>query len=174
MSNSPHEPNTERELIRTTIRDTNQTISFLTNRDTVLQLVAGCTINPTNLGELLIATDTYQPGFAADLMADLMEFDKSLSREGSQFIHDAISLARAQGKTADFSFQVIDDSTEQEALRPKECDLVIFDLTQYRIEVSKGLDIPKSGEVHIQTTNGKTNSIVAFILPRNWTMQTIE
>ncbi len=161
-------------MIRTTIRDADQTISFLANLDTVLRLVAGCSINPANLGELLIATDTYQPGLAAAVMADLMEFDKFLSREGSHFIDDAISSARAQGKTVDIAFQVIDESTEQEALQPKESKLVIFDLTQYLIEVSKGLDIPQAGEVHIQTTNVKTDSTVAFILPRNWTMRSIE
>jgi hypothetical protein len=174
MSNSRHEPNIERVLIRTTIRDADQTISFLANLDTVLQLVAGCSIDPKNLGELLIATDTYQSGFAAAVMADLMDFDKSLSREGSHFIHDAISLARAQGKTVDIASQVFDENTELEALRPRECELVIFDLTQYLIEVSKGLDIPRAGEVYIRTTNGKTESTVAFILPRNWTMQSIE
>lgn len=161
-------------MIRTTIIDADQTISFLANLDTVLRLVAGCSINPTNLGELLIATDTYQPGLAAAVMADLMEFDKFLSKEGSHFIDDAISSARAQGKTVDIAFQVIDESTEQEALQPKESKLVIFDLTQYLIEVSKGLDIPQAGEVHIQTTNAKTDSTVAFILPQNWTMRSIE
>jgi hypothetical protein len=174
MSNSRYEPKAARELIRITIRDANQTISFLANLDTVLQLVAGCSIDPKNLGELLISTDTYHSGFARAVMADLMEFDKSLSREGSHFIHDAISLARAQGKTVDIAFEVFDEKTELEALQPRECELVIFDLTQHLIEVSKGLDIPRAGEVYIRTTNGKTVSTVAFILPRNWTIQSIE
>lgn len=174
MSNSRDEPKTTRELIRTTIRDANQTISFLANQDTVLQLVAGCSIDPKNLGELLIATDTYHSGFATAVMADLMEFDKSLSREGSHFIHDAISLARAQGKTVDVAFEVFDERTELEALQPRKCELVIFDITRHLIEVSKGLNIPRAGEVNIRTTNGKTESTVAFFLPRNWAMRSIE
>jgi hypothetical protein len=72
-------------LIRITIQDTQQTISFPGDEDTLLRLVAGCSVNPTSLAELLIASDIYQRGIAAAIMADLMEFDKTLHREGADF-----------------------------------------------------------------------------------------
>ncbi len=162
-----------RELIRVTIKDTEQTVSFLTNKNSVLRLVAGCSINPANLGELLIATDTYQRGIATAIMADLMEFDKAVSHGGSCFIHDAISAAQDKGEALETAFQVIDESTEREAMHPRACELVVLDLTQHTISASEGVTIPLSGDVHVSIGEGRTNQSVTYILPQDWTVQSI-
>ncbi len=64
-------------MIRITIKDARQIISFLSDEDIFLRLIAGCSANPSNLGELLIATEIYHRGITATLMGDLMEFDKA-------------------------------------------------------------------------------------------------
>lgn len=139
----------------------------------MLCFVAGCSINPANLSELLMATETYQQGITASIMVELMEFDKKLRSKGPSFIHEAISSAQAQGKTLEITFQVIDERTEREALVPREYDLVVLDLTQRNIVAPESLEIPFSDEVHIYSGQTRTNKTVTYILPQNWTIEPI-
>jgi hypothetical protein len=139
----------------------------------MLRLVAGCSINPAILGELLIATETYERGIASAMMADLMEFDKALSRKGSGIIQDAISAALDKEEALETAFQVIDESTEREAMNPRACELVVLDLAQHTISASEGVTIPISGEVHVSIGEGRTNQSVTYILPQDWTIQSI-
>jgi len=139
----------------------------------VFHFVAGCSINPANLGELLMATEIYQQGVTARIMVDLMEFDKMLRHKGPSFIHEAISSAQAQSETLEITFQVIDERTEREALVPRECELVVLDLAQHNIVASESLDIPFSDEVHIYNGQTRTNKTVTYILPQNWTIEPI-
>jgi hypothetical protein len=156
-----------------TIKDPEQIVSFLTDEDRMLCFVAGCSINPANLGELLMATETYQQGITASIMVELMEFDKKLRNEGPSFIHEAISSAQAQRKTLEITFLVIDERTEREALVPRECELVVLDLAQHNIVATESLDIPFSDEVHIYNGQTRTDKTVTYILPQNWTIEPI-
>ena len=124
-------------MIRATIQDANQTISFLTSLPTVMRLVAGCSINPKDLNELLIATDIYERGLAAGLMADLMEFDKSLQRQGDTLIHQNIDRARL----AEVLIQVKAAHPEHDAAdvyarpgTPYEELIAVMDAVSYRPE----------------------------------------
>jgi hypothetical protein len=156
-----------------TIKDPEQIVSFLTDEDRMLCFLAGCSINPANLGELLMATEIYQLGVTARIMVDLMEFDKTLRHEGPSFIHEAISSAQAQSKALEITFQVIDEMTEREALVPRENELVVLDLAQHNIIASESLDIPFSDEVYIYHGQTRTNKTVTYILPQNWTIEPI-
>ena len=139
----------------------------------MLRLVAGCSINPANLAELLIATETYERGIASATMADLMKFDKALSHKGTGFIQDAISAALDKGEMLEAAFQVIDESTERQAMHPRACELVVLDLTQHTISASEGVTIPISGEVYISTGEELPNQAVTYILPQDWIIQAI-
>lgn len=158
-------------MIRVTVKDPEQTISFLAKAETMFRLVAACSINPANLGQLLIAAETYQRGLAASVMAELMEFDKALKREGSAFIHEAIAEAQDKGEALAITFQVIDESTKLEALWPRNCELVVFDLNKHLITASEGLEIPASGEVTIHSGEALTEQRVTYILPQSWTIE---
>jgi hypothetical protein len=156
-----------------TIKDPEQIVSFLTDEERMLCFVAGCSINPVSLGELLMATETYLQGVTASIMGELMEFDKTLRSKGPSFIREAISAAQAQRKALEITFQVIDERTEQEALVPRECELVVLELAQHNIVASESLDIPFFDEVHIYDGQTRTNKTVTYILPRNWTIKPI-
>jgi len=158
-------------LIRITIRDTQQTISFPSDEDILLRLVAGCSVNPTSLAELLIASDIYQRGIATAIMADLMEFDKTLRREGSDFIHTMISRSQEQGQSLDLTFQVFDEVTAQVAAQPEGGELVVIDLAVQTIRASAGVHIPTAGEVRIRAGETARNPTVTYILPQDWTIQ---
>ena len=161
-------------MIRATIQDANQTISFLTSLPTVMRLVAGCSINPKDLNELLIATDIYERGLAAGLMADLMEFDKSLQRQGDTLIHQNIDRARLAGEPLKNTFQVIDDMTRQEALQPRGCPLIVIDLNTRRIQTSSDLNIARNAEVSVQIGGTETNRSVSYILPVEWKVEPLQ
>lgn len=160
-------------MIRITIIDAQQTISFLTDKATLVGLVAGCSVNPADLGELLIASDIYQPKIAAEIMAGLMEFDKTLHQEGPEFIGAAIERAQAKEQPFEMTFQVIDDTTEEQALQVKECELAVFDLPERVIRTSEGLKISNSGEVRVNPEKDSASPTVTYILPQDWLIQNL-
>ena len=160
-------------MIRVTITDVEQTVSFLTNKETLLRLIAGCSANPASLGELLIAVDIYQRGLAAAIMADLMEFDKTLRQNGADFIHAAIGQARAKQEAFLPAFQVIDEITAQEASDTQRGELLVIDLDSQIIRVSSGLEITHSGEVNVEAEKKPPLPTVTYTLPEKWKFQAV-
>ena len=137
----------------------------------MFRLTAGCSINPTDLGELLIAADIYQRGLAAALMADLMIFDKTVQRQGPEFIHQAIAQAEAKGEALSWTFQVIDETTQQAATHPRNCQMVLIDLTTQGIRCSQDIEILPAGEVRIQIGGADTDRLVRYMLPPEWKIE---
>lgn len=160
-------------MIRVTITDREQTISFLTTPEILQRLIAGCSANPANLGELLIAADIYQRGIAAAVMADLMEFDKAIRQHGPGSIHAAIAQARASGETFQMTFQVIDEITAEAAHNPLGSKLVAIDLTSQVIRPSAGVEVTRSGEVNVETGKQSPLPTVTYFLPEKWTIQAL-
>ena len=160
-------------MIRVTIIDSEQTVSFLTNKETLLRLIAGCSANPASLGELLIAVDIYQRGLAASVMADLMEFDKALRQNGVDFIHAAIGQARAKEEAFLPAFQVIDEITAKEAYDTQRGELVAIDLSRLIIRASSGLEITHSGEVNVEAGKKSPLPTVTYTLPEKWKFQAV-
>jgi hypothetical protein len=158
-------------LIRITIQDEKQMISFLAEEATMLRLVAGCSINPTDLSELLVASDIYQRGLAAELMAGLMDFDKAVHNKGPVFIHQAIAQAREAGKELKMTFQVIDEVTQEEAMRGHLCPLVVINLNARTIQISPQVKIQPEGEVRVQIGGVESERRVSYILPREWKIE---
>jgi hypothetical protein len=158
-------------LIRVTIIDEQQTISFLASHDSLMRLIAGCSSNPGDTGELLIATDLYQRGIASAVMAGLMEFDKMAQRQGPGAFQKALEQAKQQEQPLEITFQVFDEASQEEAIQPRACDLAIIDLTSCKIRTSPGLEIPVSGEVRIHTGEKLTDKHVTYILPQQWKIE---
>jgi hypothetical protein len=104
-------------------------------------------------------------------MADLMEFDKTLHRQGEDPIHAAISQAHEQGQALQLTFQVFDEVTKQEATQPWTPDLVLIDIPEHSIHAPVSLNILASGEVRIRPGEGSTSPTVTYILPQDWTIQ---
>jgi hypothetical protein len=160
-------------LIRVTIIDAQQTISFMTSQDSLMRLVAGCSANPGDAAELLIATDLYQHGIASAVMAGLMEFDKMVQRQGPGSFLEALEQAKQQQQPFAMTFQVIDQASQEEALQPRACDLAIIDLTSCKIRTTPNSEIPTSGEVRIHTGQTLTEKHVTYILPQQWKVESL-
>lgn len=158
-------------MVRITVTDLEQTVSFLTHREALLRLIASCSVNPSSIGELLIAADIYQRGIAAEIMAELMEFDKAVQRKGVNSIHSAISQAREKGEVYAAAFQVIDEITTEEAFSPRGGELVTIDLIRQVIQPSAGLEITTAGEITVETDSRSPKPTVTYILPQGWTVQ---
>lgn len=158
-------------MVRVTIQDARQAISFLAEQATLFRLIAGCSINPADLSELLIASDIYQRGLVESLMAELMTFDKTLHRQGAAFIHTAIEHSDATGQPTELTFQVIDEITHAEAFQVRKGPLVIIDLTARAIRKSRALEILPEGEVHVQIDGAESNRLVRYILPDGWVIE---
>lgn len=161
-------------MIRVTIQDANQAISFLTELPTTMRLIAGCSINPNSLDELLVATDIYQRGLVMTLMAELMEFDKALHLHGVDFIHQEIAQSRQAGQPYERAFEVVDEITREASGFLDSDFLVMIDLSAHLIRTSPGLEIPRKAEVHIQIGGTETNRLVSYILPADWKIEHLE
>jgi len=152
-------------LVRVTIKDVRQIISFQAEKATLLGLIAGCSINPADL--------SYHRNLVAKLMVDLMTFDKALHRQGPDFIHQAIAQAEEKGQPLVMAFQVIDEITQNEAFQTRNCQLAIIDLTAHAIRKSHDLEILPEGDVRIRIDGAETNRIVRYILPQGWVIENL-
>jgi hypothetical protein len=159
-------------VVRVTIQDREQTISFLLDEDAARRVVAACTSDPASLGDLLAAADLYQQGLAVGVMARLMEFDKALKREGPGFIQRAIAQAQAAGRPVDQAFQVIDPATEAESTAARGCDVLQIDLAKRSLLVSGDFVVAPMGKVRIHDGRAETDRVVTYVLPQHWRIGT--
>jgi hypothetical protein len=72
------------------------------------------------------------------------------------------------------AFQVIDEITEAEALRPRDCELMVIDIVEHRFETSEELKIHRFGEVQIHTGEELTEKTVTYILPKEWRIRPLK
>lgn len=160
-------------MIRVTVKDPQQTVTFLTERDTLLRLVAACSSRPANLGELLIACEVYQKGITAEVMAELMEFDKALRRGGSEFLREAFDDTQGKDISLPAAFQVVDDHSERAAFTVREQELAIIDLLEREIRTSQEGMVVASGEVLVRAGDRTTDKAITYILPKEWSIETL-
>ena len=160
-------------MIRVTVKDPQQTVSFLTGRDTLLRLVAACSSKPANLGELLVAGEVYQKGITSEVMAQLMEFDKALRRRGSDFLQEAFDDASGNDASLPAAFQVVGDRSERAALTPREGGLVVIDLVERTIRTSQPEMVAPSGEVLVKVGERTTDQAITYILPKEWSIESL-
>lgn len=160
-------------MIRVTVKDPQQTVTFLTERDTLLRLVAACSSRPANLGELLIACEVYQKSITAEVMAELMEFDKALRRGGSEFLREAFDDTQGKDISLPAAFQVVDDHSERAAFTVREQELAIIDLLEREIRTSQEGMVVASGEVLVRAGDRTTDKAITYILPKEWSIETL-
>jgi hypothetical protein len=149
-------------MIRISLHDPHQTISFLASEATARRLVAACASRPDTIGELLVAAEVFEPGIATTIMADLMAFDKAIERHGPAYA----AGAAAQGRP----FQVVDDATAATARTPAGGALLLIDVAARRIHPSPTLAIPREGELLAQD-DSPTPRRITYTLPREWAIE---
>lgn len=149
-------------MLRITLRDGEQTISFSEGLETARRLVAACASRPESIGELLIAAEVFERGIAARLMDELMTFDKGLQREGAAFTSRALDGGGA--------FQVVDAATEEAALAPLGEGLVLVDIPAQRIGHSAGIELAAEGEVGARDDTGLSERRITYVLPKEWAL----
>lgn len=135
------------------------------------RLVAGCSADPATVGDLLVAADIYEPGLTARVTAELMAFDNAIRREGPAFAHKAVGKARESQEPLAMTFQVIDEVTEGEALRPSGYPMVVFDLPGKVIRRTSGMELSAAGEVRIHDRGGAPDRTVTYFLPQGWRIE---
>ena len=160
-------------MIRVTLEDPQETISFLASEAIARRLVAGCSANPGTVGELLLATEVFRQGIAVDVMASLMEFDKALLR--GERLPPAPDAAEPESNSSEVhsAFQVVDAQTEAQALSPTREGLVIIDLEARTISANSSLQIQASGELLAYSGNVLTDRAITYVLPKEWSLRAL-
>jgi len=159
--------------LRATVRDGDQTISFLVAPHIVRCLVAGCSINPATIGDLLVAAEVYLPGLARRVMTELMAFDNAIRRHGAEHARDLLRAAEQDSQGPGITFQVVEEASRREALEAGRRPLVVFDLTRKVIHASPGVELTAAGEVHVYEGERRTGQTVAYFLPAEWTIEAL-
>lgn len=159
-------------MIRVTLKDSQQTISFLSGEDIAQRLVAACSANPTTIGDLLLAAEIFRRGIAAAVMVELMAFDKALRSEGPTHALDAVDNPDGDDKVIQSAFQVVDEQTAALAFDDGAQPLLICDLPQRTLHASR-LTIQPSGELLAHTGTELTDRAITYLLPKHWIITTI-
>lgn len=157
--------------VRVTVKDQEETVSFLVEQGTLPRLVAACSISPASLGDLLVAADVYERGIAVHVMSELMEFDNAVRNQGLDHFRKTLKRARQRNELFERTFLVMDQLSRLEALRARGCPLVLFDLPERSICASDELGLTASGEVRIRDGEVTTDQTVSYFLPEGWSIE---
>lgn len=157
-------------MIRVTLKDPEQTISFLTTLDVARRLVAGCAANPDTAGELLRATEIFQRGIAVAVMNSLMDFDKALQQQGPAHARQSLSAASEGDALVWGAFQAVDAETETLSGAPAAGGLLRLDLQHRAITASGDFPIEAEGEILAHSGEELTDRAITYVLPKAWSV----
>lgn len=157
-------------MIRVTLKDTEQTISFLTTTGVARRLVAACAANPNAAGELLRATEIFQRGVAVAVMNSLMTFDKTLQQHGLAQAQQALNAHPESNDIVHGAFQVVNDETEALASSPAGNGLLILDLARRAITAAGDFTVEVEGEIRAHNGEALTDRSITYVLPKTWTV----
>lgn len=159
-------------MIRVTLKDREQTISFLTTPDIARRLVAGCAANPDSAGELLQAAEIFQRGIAVALMRSLMDFDKTLEQHGPVRARKSLDAASRSDAPVWSAFQVVDAETKSLANSPAPGGLLLLDLQHRAITVNGDFHVVIEGEILAHDGAELTDRAITYVLPKAWSVNT--
>lgn len=159
-------------MIRVTLKDTEQIISFLTSKDIARRLVAGCASNPDSAGQLLRATEIFRRGIAVAVIDSLIAFDKALQQQGPAHAQQMLSAHYESDDIVQGAFQVIDAETESLASSPAPGGLLTLDLARRAISATGDFSVETEGEIRAHSGEKLTDRAITYILPKAWTVHT--
>lgn len=158
---------------RVTVKDPEQTISFLTDADIAVRLIAGCSANPDTIGELLLATEVFRRGIAGAVMTSLITFDKALQRSDRTQAFEMATTTDRDGHVVWGAFQVVDDRTKARAHNAADTPLLILDLPARVISASPSIRVQPSGEILAHNGKELTGRAITYVLPQEWTVRSL-
>lgn len=161
-------------MVRLTLRDAQQAVSFLVEEEVLRRMVAACSTNPSTLEGFLLAAEAYQGGITQRVFDELMEFDRVCAREGLSAVQRQIQAARQRGEQYPFAFEVVDEVTEEESRAARGTGLVLIDLTQKTIRTSPGLEMPVYAEIQLHDGTELTGESVTYRLAAEWKVGSLE
>lgn len=156
---------------RVTLKDPEQTISFLTDADIANRLIAGCAANPGTIGELLLATEVFRRGITTAIMSSLIAFDKALQRDGAAKALELATTA-ADDQIVCGAFQVVDGQSEALAFDDGDVPVLILDLATRTIRATGDVQVQASGEILAHDGQRLTGRAITYVLPQGWSVQT--
>lgn len=159
-------------MIRVTLKDPEQTISFLTTADIARRLVAGCAARPDTAGELLRATEIFQRGIAVAVMSSLMNFDKALLQRDAAHARQSLETPSPDDALVWGAFEVIDAETESLSNASATGGLLRLDLHHRAITVVGDFSVESEGEILAHTGDELTDRAITYVLPKTWTVHT--
>lgn len=151
-----------KEIVRRfTVHDTEKTVSFLSDTESVPCLVAACTAGPAHFEALLLDADGYQPGLAASVGGALLAADADPPPDQSHHGGEPFTIIAA--------FEVRDTRTALAAAQPDSEGIVTIDLVARRIGGWIQTDPPPkaSGMLIARDLDGQERTIF-YALDAEW------
>jgi hypothetical protein len=157
------------DVMRFTVVDTRETISFVTRSSALTALVAACAADPLSLRELLEATRRYDRTLRDDVLNGLAVFDEHNVPDNHAAIHQQLRTLPAQETPV---FRVVDDLTRNSSLESVKAGVVLFNLPQKRIVQIQNMyeAIERAGTVNYHNGWFLSRRELSYELPQSWTI----
>ena len=117
-------------MMRFTIVEAEQAISFVAPPTALAILVACCARNPSGIVALLRAVEREDAQLVEQIRSGLAVFDEHNAYGNFQHVHNALTAAPNLYQPV---FRVVDDVTRVASLQPYQWGVVLFNVTQKRI-----------------------------------------
>lgn len=156
------------DLMRFTIIDAQDKVSFVAPCHSLEALVAACSRGPKTVQELLELSRPFAD-LAEYVQSGLAVFDEHNLPGNFEAIHEALDYCRPQELPV---FRVVDERTRQASLQSVRAGVVLFNLIDKRIVQIQNTyaEIKRKGRVRVLEGRSVTNRVLRYELPSDWTL----
>ena len=156
-------------LMRYTIVNGHDGVSFVGDEFMLPALVAACAGNPSSYEGLLDAAHEYDRRPRDQVRNALSVFDEHNVPGSYEAIHRALAQSQPVYTPA---FRIVDEQTRQASLQPVKAGLVIFNLKARRIIQAQNTtgDVERSGKAQHHNGRQWTARVHSYELPDTWSI----
>ncbi len=156
-------------VMRYTIIDNQDAVSFVDHCDVLNALVAACAQNPQTLEQLLDVAESYYRSLKEYVLCGLAIFDEHNVPGRYQAVHAALNHLRPEETPI---FRVVDDATREASLQPVKAGIIIFNLPSKRIVqvMNSYAEIQREGRGRVHDGEHPTGRVFRYRLPLDWTL----
>ena len=157
------------DVMRFTVLDEHETVSFVTHSSALMALVAACADDPSSLRELLEFSKRYDRTLHNYVLNGLAVFDEHNIPENHASIHHQLKTLPAQDIPV---FRVVDDLTRDASLESVKAGVVLFNLPRKRIVQIQNMyeAIERAGIVNYHNGRFLSRQEFTYELPPGWTI----
>ena len=157
-------------VMRFTIIDGEQAISFVDTCDMLAALVVTCAEDPRDIDELLSKCNRYAPGFCNWARNGLAIFDEHNAPGRLDAVHEELRTLPPHEVPL---FRVLDETLREASLQPVKAGVVLFNLPERRIVQihNTWAEVNRRGQLPVVGDSPDRPRYIAYELPEAWSVR---